>query len=527
MEKECSKNGTEFMTVSTMTWQCRKRVQIIIVQFSEGRCIFPILEEEEQVGNHTNKLDEVFGFGCLCFENSVSASCDKTVNEFDSFQDVLDLYEGGIKLPSDATIKKIRDCLPWEMIRELVRNDGERLMKFPIPAVIKAMSDWRSDEEFARETLAGVNPIIIIWLEEFPSTSKLDPKEYGNQKSTITREHIESNMDGLTVEEDKFYRHENGVEGSIWQLATAYAAMNDSGFHQLVSHCHAVIEPFIIATHRQLSVVHPIYKLLHPHFRDTMNINALACQSLINADGVLELTVFPAMAVPDSSCPHGLKLMIKDYPYCLHRRRFRNLVRNRNMDDREIKNEGHGDLKNQPWWPVMNTRTDLIQTCTIIIWIAPAFHAAVNFGQYPYAGYLPNRPTVSRRFMPEQGSDEYEELKIDPDLVFLKTITSQFQTVLGISLIEVLSRHSTDEIYLGQRDTEEWTTDEEPLGAFERFGKELMEIERRIMERNNDGELKNRIGSVTMPYMLMYPNTSDYSREGGLTGKGIPNSISI
>lgn len=56
---------------------------------------------------------------------------------------------------------------------------------------------------------------------------------------------------------------------------------------------HAVIEPFIIATNRQLSVIHPIYKLLHPHFRDTMNINALARQILINAGGVLELTVFP------------------------------------------------------------------------------------------------------------------------------------------------------------------------------------------------------------------------------------------
>lgn len=54
-----------------------------------------------------------------------------------------------------------------------------------------------------------------------------------------------------------------------------------------------MIEPFIIASNRQLSVVHPIFKLLHPHFRDTMNINALARQILINAGGVLELTVFP------------------------------------------------------------------------------------------------------------------------------------------------------------------------------------------------------------------------------------------
>ena len=50
----------------------------------------------------------------------------------------------------------------------------------------------------------------------------------------------------------------------------------------------------MIVTNRQLSVLHPMYKLLHPHFHDTMNINAFARQTLINGCGLLELTVFPA-----------------------------------------------------------------------------------------------------------------------------------------------------------------------------------------------------------------------------------------
>jgi len=49
----------------------------------------------------------------------------------------------------------------------------------------------------------------------------------------------------------------------------------------------------VIATNRQLSAMHPVHKLLSPHYRDTMNINALARQTLINAGGILEKTVFP------------------------------------------------------------------------------------------------------------------------------------------------------------------------------------------------------------------------------------------
>ncbi|BBH06557.1 PLAT/LH2 domain-containing lipoxygenase family protein [Prunus dulcis] len=368
---------------------------------------------------------------------------------------------------------------------------------------------------------------------------------------------------------------EEGVEGSIWQLAKAYVAVNDSGYHQLISHwlnTHAVCEPVVIATNRQLSVVHPIYKLLHPHFRDTMNINAFARQILINAGGILETTVFPAryamemssvvykdwvfteqalpadlinrgVAVKDANSPHGLRLLIDDYPYAVDGIEIWFAIKTwvedycsfyYKTDDiiqkdielqswwKELVEEGHGDKKDEPWWPKMQTRKDLVETCTIIIWTASALHAAVNFGQYPYAGYLPNRPTISRKFMPEKGTPEYKELESSPDTVFLKTITAQLQTVLGIALIEILSRHSTDEVYLGQRDTPEWTADTEPLKAFAKFGSKLAEIEDRITRMNNDEKLKNRVGPVKMPYTLLFPTS-----EGGLTGRGIPNSVSI
>ncbi|BFG36948.1 hypothetical protein CerSpe_232230 [Prunus speciosa] len=571
----------------------------------------------------------------------LEALFDKTPSEFDSLEDVLKLYKGGIPLP-EGLLKDIGDNIPAEMLKEIFRTDGAQLLRFPMPQVIEEdKSAWRTDEEFGREMLAGVNPVNISLLQEFPPASKLDPKVYGDQSSRITEQDIGNNLDGLTVHEalkqnklfildhhdalmpylrrinstsnqiyasrtilflksdgtlkplvielslphpdgDRFGRiskvytpAEEGVEGSIWQLAKAYVAVNDSGYHQLISHwlnTHAVCEPVVIATNRQLSVVHPIYKLLHPHFRDTMNINAFARQILINAGGVLETTVFPAryamemssvvykdwvfteqafpedlikrgVAVKDANSPHGLRLLIEDYPYAVDGIEIWFAIKTwvedycsfyYKTDDiiqkdtelqswwKELVEEGHGDKKDEPWWPKMQTREDLVETCTIIIWTASALHAAVNFGQYPYAGYLPNRPTISRKFMPEKGTPEYKELESSPDTVFLKTITAQLQTVLGIALIEILSRHSTDEVYLGQRDTPEWTADTEPLKAFDKFGKKLAEIEDRITSMNNDEKLKNRVGPVKVPYTLLFPTS-----EGGLTGRGIPNSVSI
>ena len=56
-------------------------------------------------------------------------------SEFDSFDDVRALFEGGIRLPTDA-ISKIS---PLPVIKELFRTDDEQVLKFPPPHVIKGV----------------------------------------------------------------------------------------------------------------------------------------------------------------------------------------------------------------------------------------------------------------------------------------------------------------------------------------------------------------------------------------------------
>lgn len=56
---------------------------------------------------------------------------------------------------------------------------------------------------------------------------------------------------------------------------------------------HACIEPFIIATNRQLSVLHPVHQVLVPHYRNTLDINSAARKSLVNAGGIIECYFTP------------------------------------------------------------------------------------------------------------------------------------------------------------------------------------------------------------------------------------------
>jgi len=191
---------------------------------------------------------------------------------------------------------------------------------------------------------------------------------------------------------------------------------------------------------------------------------------------------------------------------------------------REIRTVGHGDKKDAPGWPALDSIENLVYVLTTVAWVASCHHAAVNFGQYAYAGYMPNHPSMTRRFIPEPGeSPEWKQLQQDPERFFLDSISNLTQATTVMSTIEILSTHAVDEEYLGQRDTENWSNDERVLAAFEKFGEKMKDVTEVINARNADKSLKNRTGPVQMPYELLVPQ----SNTPGLTGKGVPNSVSI
>lgn len=253
------------------------------------------------------------------------------------------------------------------------------------------------------------------------------------------------------------------------------------------------------------------------------------------------------MAVEDSDEPSGVRLIFKDYPYAADGLEVWTAIQTWVQDYcsifypndntvrydvelqawwTEILQVGHGDKRDEKWWYQMNTTSNLTQALTTLIWIASALHASVNFGQYGYAGYPPNRPLLCRKFILEEGKKEFAEFLRDPDKYYLQMLPGRFHTTLGIALIEVLSMHMSDEVYVGQRASPAWTDNEEVRRKFDEFGENLRQVERRILQRNKNPLLKNRSGPAKIPYTLLYPDTSNASSTKGITGRGIPNSVS-
>ncbi|KAM6562486.1 hypothetical protein CsatB_022484 [Cannabis sativa] len=576
---------------------------------------------------------------------SIAASLSSSDISFNCFTDIDKLYNDGFFL-KDEDQNEVSFTFPvMGKFMKQVMSVQERLFKYDVPAVIRRdRFSWLRDNEFARQCLAGVNPVSIELLKEFPILSKLDPAKFGAPESAITKELLEQELGGMSVEkaiEDKklfildyhdmllpFIERMNSLPGRkayasrtvffytksgvlkplvielslppsssslesnktvythghdatthwIWKLAKAHVCSNDAGVHQLVNHwlrTHACMEPYIIATHRQLSSMHPVYVLLHPHMRYTLEINALARQSLINGGGIIEASFSPGkyamelssaayesqwrfdmealpadllrrgMAVEDPSMPCGVKLVIEDYPYAADgllvwsaiKEWVESYVEHHYVEPNsvrtdvelqawwdEIKNKGHYDKRNEPWWPKLETKQDLSGVLTTIIWIASGQHAAINFGQYPFGGYVPNRPTLLRKLIPHEDDTDYEKFMLNPQRTFLSSLPTQLQATKVMAVQDTLSTHSADEEYLGQVNPlhTHWTNDQIILKIFSKYSAQLEEIDKIINKRNKDNRLKNRSGAGVPPYELLLPTSGP-----GVTGRGIPNSISI
>ncbi|XP_022771563.1 linoleate 9S-lipoxygenase 6-like [Durio zibethinus] len=629
------------------------------------------------------------------FRRNPKSPSHQDTGSSDPIDAILDIFSEKEVKEIDGWVKqKLEKLVPKEIFNKVVATSTKRnILNSQLPSIIaEEKFAWGEDNEFGRQMLAGTNPVRIRCLHSSPQNKEFSPLSGPNQ---LPDEVLNASGVEKAMREGKAYILEhydyllpflNMINGKsvcayatrtvlaagstmdtlqpiaielrlpdpksnivffpdhyLWELAKFHVAANDAAYHQL--HTHAVIEPFIIATRRQLSVMHPIHRLLDPHFKDTLHINEMARGFFLNAEGILETTLFtgefsmqlsshlykqwrfedqalpkdlekrgmakktgesvrdknvseikekpaekkpekidkdgdlverdesleeidenvveldenpPTDKAPDEKVtfPAGVKLVLEDYPYAKDGTEIwdaietwvRKYCKIFYKDDdafkkdeeikewwSEIRDVGHGD-QTEGWYD-LTASEDLVKALTTIIWITSGLHAAVNFGQYAYAGWPPNRPMLLRKFIPEQNTKEWIELLDDPQKFIAEMLPEKFQMSFVIAVMDLLSRHTSDEVYLGQRPPKnEWEDDEDVNKEFKEFREKLQQIETNIMERNKRYTLMNRWGYAKIPYKLLYPDTSKTrapSKEKSgpekmdITGRGIPNSISI
>ncbi|KAK4357604.1 hypothetical protein RND71_023214 [Anisodus tanguticus] len=173
---------------------------------------------------------------------------------FNSFSDIDKLYVDGISL---------KDENQKENLINQILSAGEKLLKFEIPVIRRDRFAWLRDHEFARQTVAEVNPVSIELLKELPILSKLNPQVYGHPESAITKALIEPELNGMKIEEAQSY-------GSMVLQKCAFMWISFQGKLLLDSTI-----PDIPTGFEQLE----------------------------------------GMAVEDPTVPCGVKLVIEDYPY--------------------------------------------------------------------------------------------------------------------------------------------------------------------------------------------------------------------
>jgi arachidonate 15-lipoxygenase len=331
-----------------------------------------------------------------------------------------------------------------------------------------------------------------------------------------------------------------------WTIAKYVVNMACVMQHESVAHfgdCHLIIEPIVIATHRQLAEKHPLFKLLQPHFRFTISINTGARHNLLVPGGVIATNVGTDIA-------STLQLVVKarkewkwdannpDYAFGLRGvsadalpsfpfrddtlpiwRAIQQFVSGYlsvyYSSDQDVTNDtelqawikelistegagltGFGRLHGPPDAP-LNSLAYLSQIVAQIIYIAGPQHAAVNYAQYPLGGFAPSAAGTMYAEAPASDgkvadcSDFYPPLDV---------------ALYALSFIYLLSSVQYDR--LGTYETDPrlpYFTDSRVQEHVEDFQDALAKIEREIHKRNR---------TRPMPYPYQLPSQ-------------IPNSISI
>ncbi|KAK6235651.1 PLAT/LH2 domain - like 10 [Theobroma cacao] len=118
---------------------------------------------------------------------------------FPDFNTIDQLFTEELNLPALDKTELWKSVLP--RLIKTVSEETHSILRFETPETLdRDKFFWLRDEEFARQSLAGLNPFSIKLVTEWPLKSKLDPNIYGPVESAITADLIEREInDVMTV----------------------------------------------------------------------------------------------------------------------------------------------------------------------------------------------------------------------------------------------------------------------------------------------------------------------------------------
>uniref|UniRef100_A0A8C2ZPU2 Si:dkey-17e16.9 n=1 Tax=Cyclopterus lumpus TaxID=8103 RepID=A0A8C2ZPU2_CYCLU len=320
-----------------------------------------------------------------------------------------------------------------------------------------------------------------------------------------------------------------------WLLAKMFIRNADSMDHQAVQHLmktHLLTEVYNVAALRSFSVIHPLYKLLFPHFHCTMSINIGARTTLLGPDGVLTIsslgcdgltelmrralseTTYSSLCLPEDITARGLESIPNFYYrddglklWDIINSFVKAVVEYYYPSDSEVRKDNelqewiseiftHGFLGNKAsgFPESFHTVEEVIKFITMVIFTVTVQHAAVNNGQFDYYSWVPNISLLLHEPPPTtKGQSSMETI--------LEALPNVGDTVHFAALFCLLSETYSDMVPMGSYPDERFQ-EPAPNQMIKEFQAELSNLSEAISTRNMQLEI---------PYSYMDPTQIENS----------------
>uniref|UniRef100_A0A3Q3AAA3 Arachidonate 15-lipoxygenase B-like n=1 Tax=Kryptolebias marmoratus TaxID=37003 RepID=A0A3Q3AAA3_KRYMA len=312
-----------------------------------------------------------------------------------------------------------------------------------------------------------------------------------------------------------------------WLLAKTFVRNADFNVHELSAHLlrtHLLAEDFAVAVLRNLPMVHPLYKVHHDlmfmlYLRQYFTLlNGFASSGGDGMFSILSRSIssvtYRSLCLPDDIADRGLE----DVPNFYYRddglklwniihRFVQGILVFYYKDDKMVQKDSElqawikdifqkGFLGNKDTGvpEKLDTVDELVKFVTMVIFTCSAQHSAVNSGQYDFDGWMPNTP-VSIDLPPPTTKGTADEAML------LRAFPHINTTVNGMATVWLLSKQSTDSVFLGNY-PEELFTEDIPLQKKRAFKEDLMKLSEEINQRNEH---------LDLPYIYLDPKLVENS----------------